>query len=96
MKLNPASEQKLVSDISDEEIFQAVQDMHEAEPMMEMNGGDDDDGAVNKKPTWKDALTAAPRDPSCSFAAGHQVAPADPMSQKHPSCTHYSFNHLRV
>ena len=55
--LNPASEQKLVSDISDEEIFQAVQDMHKAEQMMEMNGWDDDDGAVNEKPTWKDALT---------------------------------------
>jgi len=58
--LNPVSEQELVGEISDEEIFRSIVDMHEAEQMMEVNGGCDvDDEVVDKKPTRKEALTAA-------------------------------------
>jgi hypothetical protein len=58
--LNPASEEELVGEISDEEIFQSVVDMHEAEQMMEVNGGYDvDDDVVDEKPTRKEALAAA-------------------------------------
>ena len=56
--LNPVSEQELVGEISDEE-FQSIVDMHEAEKMMEVNGGYDvDDEVVNKRPMCKEALTA--------------------------------------
>ncbi|GLB34609.1 putative DDE superfamily endonuclease [Lyophyllum shimeji] len=58
--LSPVSEQELVGDISEEDIFRAVQDARQAEQMMEINGGDDgDDEGVDEKPTRKDALTAA-------------------------------------
>jgi hypothetical protein len=56
--LNPISERELVDMVSEEDIFKSVQDMLEAEQMMEMNGGDDED-AVEAKPTRKEALTAA-------------------------------------
>lgn len=36
--LNAVSEQGLVGEISDEEIFRSVMDMREAEQMMEVNG----------------------------------------------------------
>jgi hypothetical protein len=58
--LNPVSEQQLVDKISEDEIFRSVQDMLEAEQMMEVNGGCDvDDDFVDEKPTRKEALTAA-------------------------------------
>ena len=58
--LNLVSEQELVGEISDEEIFWSVVDIHEAEQIMEVNGGYNiDDEVVNKKPTCKEALTAA-------------------------------------
>jgi hypothetical protein len=58
--LNPASEQQLVDKISEDEIFQSIQDMLEAEQMMEVNGGCDvDDDVVDEKPTHKEALKAA-------------------------------------
>jgi len=58
--LNPVLEQQIVDKISDEDIFRAVQDMCEAEQMMEVNGGYDDSDVVrNKKPTRKEALAAA-------------------------------------
>jgi hypothetical protein len=58
--LNPVSEQERVGEISEDEIFRSVQEMLEAEQMMEANGGDDvDDTVVDEKPTRKDALKAA-------------------------------------
>ncbi|GLB43834.1 putative CENP-B ARS binding protein-like protein [Lyophyllum shimeji] len=58
--LNPLSEQELIGKVSEEEIFKSVQDMLEAEQMMEVNGGDDvDKDTVEVKPTRKEALTAA-------------------------------------
>jgi len=41
--LNPVSEQELVRNVSEEEIFKSVQDMREAEQMMEVIRGDDVD-----------------------------------------------------
>lgn len=57
--LNPVLEQVLVDDISDEEIFRSVVDMREAEQMMEVNGGYDDEDDVDQKPTRNEALAAA-------------------------------------
>jgi hypothetical protein len=49
----------LVGKVSEEEIFKSVQDMLEAEQMMEINGGDDvDKETVKAKPTCKEALMA--------------------------------------
>ena len=58
--LNPESEQKLVDDISDKEIFEAVTNSHKAAQMLEIMGGDDVDEDFNDdKPACKDALAAA-------------------------------------
>jgi hypothetical protein len=57
--LNPSFEKELISTVSDEEIFKSVQDMLEAEQMMEVDGGDDLEEAAEVKPTRKEALTAA-------------------------------------
>ena len=60
--LNPRSEQELIAgNVSEEGIFKSVQDMVEAEQMMEVNGGDDiqvDEETVQVKPTQKEALSA--------------------------------------
>ena len=57
--LNPVSEQKLMGEVSDEEIFQSIMDMHKAEQIVEVNRGCDvDDEVLNKKSTHKEALTA--------------------------------------
>jgi hypothetical protein len=46
--------------MSEDEIFRSVQDMLEAEQMMEVNGGCDvDDDAIDPKPSRKEALMAA-------------------------------------
>ncbi|KAF8470337.1 hypothetical protein DFH94DRAFT_637831, partial [Russula ochroleuca] len=57
--LNPISEQELVDKVSKEEIFKSVQEMLEAEQMVDVNGGNVDGDAVEVKPTQKEALTAA-------------------------------------
>ena len=60
--LNPRSEQEMIAGKGSEEgIFKSVQDMVEAEQMMEVNGGYDIevDEMVQVKPTRKEALTAA-------------------------------------
>ena len=58
--LNPISEQELVGKISEEDIFQSVQDMLEAEQMMEVNGTNNvNKDTVKAKPTCKEALMAA-------------------------------------
>ncbi|KAG7447253.1 uncharacterized protein BT62DRAFT_919186 [Guyanagaster necrorhizus] len=46
---------------SDEDIFNAIKECQNAEQEKEMNGGGDggDDDATDKKPSWKEALTAA-------------------------------------
>ena len=46
--LNLVLEEGFVGEISDEEIFQSVMDTHNAEQMMEVNGGDDADVVVDK------------------------------------------------
>ena len=61
--LDPISEQELTvgkPEDSEEDIFRSVQDMVEAEQMMEVNGGDNiEEEMVQVKPTRKEALTAA-------------------------------------
>ena len=60
--LNPRSEQEMIAGKGSEEgIFKSVQDMVEAEQMMEVNGGYniEVDEMVQVKPTRKEALTAA-------------------------------------
>ena len=58
--LNPESEQKLVDDISDKEIFEAVTNSCEAAQVLEIMGSDDvDEDFNNDKPACKDALAAA-------------------------------------
>jgi hypothetical protein len=53
------SKKAFQSKVSEEEIFRSVQDMAEAEQMMEVNGGDNiDEETVQVKPTCKEALTA--------------------------------------
>ena len=57
--LNPISEQELVGKVSEEDIFKSVQDILEAEQMMEVNRGDDvDKDTVEAKLTCKEALMA--------------------------------------
>jgi hypothetical protein len=47
--------QTLVDKISEDEIFRSVQDMLEAEQMMEVNGGCDvDDNTIDPKPSRKE------------------------------------------
>ncbi|KAK2465497.1 hypothetical protein APHAL10511_002389 [Amanita phalloides] len=62
--LNPMSEQQIVGDVSEEEIYNTVQGTRKAKEMMEINGGDDvvegdEIDEINKKLTCKDALAAA-------------------------------------
>ena len=55
--LNPIFKQELVGKVSEEEIFKSVQDMLQAEQMMEVNRGDDvDEDTVQANPTRKEAL----------------------------------------
>ncbi|KAF9489837.1 hypothetical protein BDN71DRAFT_1401004, partial [Pleurotus eryngii] len=57
---NPVAEEQNMSDTSEEEIFEAVQEMQAAVVMMEINDGNDSDNEeVVEKPSCKEALTAA-------------------------------------
>ncbi len=58
--LNPVGESHVLTETSDQEIYQAVMDAVEARENIEMSGGDDGDGdTVEPNPTRRDVLKAA-------------------------------------
>jgi len=60
--LNPDQENKVINtDITDEEIIEAVHAKHEALEKLEINGGDNDDNDIEviEKPDRREALAAS-------------------------------------